>query len=125
MIRFLCVLMAALMVAGFACAEEVVAETGAVLSEAPVPTATPEPPKHEVRIEVSRLERPVYVGTTVTLTAVLKNYGPDEAYDITWQYSKDGGKSWTDIPDSNSTVYSFKVDEENYRWHWRVAVKGR
>ena len=86
----------------------------------PTPAPTPSPtPIREIKIDYSPHKTAMEIGDEVTLNATLINFYGD--YHCIWQYSTDGN-SWSDIPNSDSTTYTFKVSQENYRYYWRIKV---
>ena len=67
--------------------------------------------------------RRLFVGTEVTLTAVLAGCDPDEV-EIEWQYSPDGGETVVTVGDAHGLEYRYTVDRENRHYLWRaVAVR--
>lgn len=87
----------------------------------PTPIPTPSPtPVREIHIDYSPRKNVMEVGDEVTLSATLINFYEGN-YHYTWQYSIDGN-TWTDISNSDSDTYTFKISQENYRYYWRIKV---
>ena len=63
-----------------------------------------------------------YKGARITLTATLYGF-EDKTYTLQWQYSEDGGESWTDIEGANKITYTYTLDENTTRYKWRILAK--
>ena len=98
------------------------AEIGPIAEEIIVPTPAPTPmPRREVSIRVSPDQKSYVVDTEVTLTAGLTNYLDSDVISVSWEYSEDG-RSWHTVAGADSLSYTFRINESNYRYYWRVAV---
>lgn len=67
-------------------------------------------------------DTPAYVGTRITLTAVLTGYDGleiDKDYRLQWQYTTDR-VNWNNIENANGTTYVFILDQVNTHYTWRV-----
>ena len=64
---------------------------------------------------------PVYIGDTVTLTAILVNFKDDDVIRFYWQYAMNL-PDWLFIDGENEQTYTFILTEENYNYWYRVLV---
>ena len=64
---------------------------------------------------------PVYIGDTVTLTAILVNFKDDDVIRFYWQYAMNL-PDWLFIDGENEQTYTFTLTEENYNYWYRVLV---
>jgi hypothetical protein len=66
------------------------------------------------------INRPLYLGTKVTLTAHLEGY-EDSNYILQWQRSKDN-ENWDDIEGANEMSFTYTIDFETVKYMWRVVA---
>ena len=64
--------------------------------------------------------KPAFKGTKITLTAHVEGFEGQE-YTLQWQWSEDL-VNWNDIDGENGETFTYVLDEETTKYHWRVAV---
>lgn len=64
--------------------------------------------------------KPAFVGTEITLTAYPVGFD-GQNYTLQWQRTEDFNE-WEDIPGENNLTYTYTLNEETVKYHWRVAV---
>lgn len=72
----------------------------------------------KVRIYSSR-KNVVTEGEQIYLTSYLEGF---EGLTVTFQWQRDRGNGWEDIPGATSDSYSFTATEETILYSWRVIV---
>ena len=80
----------------------------------------------ERKVYISMGREPEKFGDTVTLTAVLVDFKPDDIVTFQWEYCKniDAEKlTWILIEDATKQIYTFILDETNINYWYRVIVE--
>ena len=93
-----------------AAAEEVDSSDPAAAELSPAPTPD------SVTIAVDRGE-----GNEIRLFAVDLDEEESDTYACQWQYSLDG-ESWSDVEGATEKEYTFRLDETNGKYYWRLVV---
>ncbi|MBQ7654324.1 MAG: hypothetical protein IJS17_04555 [Clostridia bacterium] len=86
----------------------------------PTPEPTPEPTPIPKRVTIATNRKSVIEeGATVTLTSKLEGFEGCEVY---YQWQRDKGNGFEDMPGATSATYSFAATAETLCWGWRLIV---
>ena len=86
----------------------------------PTPEPTPEPTPVPKRVTIATNRKSVMEeGAIVTLTSKLEGFEGCEVY---YQWQRDRGNGFEDMPGATSATYSFAATAETLSWGWRLIV---
>lgn len=86
----------------------------------PTPAPTPEPTPVPKRVTIATNRKSVMEeGATVTLTSKLEGF---EGCEVHYQWQRDRGNGFEDMPGATSATYSFAATAETLSWGWRLIV---
>ena len=87
----------------------------------PTPAPTPEPTPIPKRVTIATNRKSVMEeGATVTLTSKLEGF--EDCEEIHYQWQRDRGNGFEDMPCATSSTYSFPATAESLCWGWRLIV---
>lgn len=79
----------------------------------------------ERRVYIDIDKDPVHIGDTITLTAILVDFHPEDIVTFQWEYTIDES-DWIFIDDATEQTYTFTLDDINinYLYHVIVTLEG-
>jgi len=92
-----------------------------LITPTPVPTPEPTPTPIPKRVTIATNRKPVMKeGAMVTLTSTLEGF--EDCEEIRYQWQRDRGNGFEDMPGAISSTYSFPATKESLSWGWRLIV---
>lgn len=79
----------------------------------------------ERRVYIDIDKDPIHIGDTITLTAILVDFHPEDIVTFQWEYTIDES-DWIFIDDATEQTYTFTLDDTNinYLYHVIVTLEG-
>ena len=116
----LCLLFACVAIAEEQTVSNVIKPDHSIELLTPTPAPTPEPTPVPKRVTIATNRKSVMEeGATVTLTSKLEGF---EGCEVHYQWQRDSGNGFEDMPGATSATYSFAATSETLSWGWRLIV---